>query len=168
MDIEVLRNLPKWKSLDEARKERIEVLKQRILEQHARLVSLQAEAPDNTNCGWFSFGNNESFELDRQFTITKENIARAEREILQLTQASPERRLPGRAYHGSILVARSRDGETFALRLVLTNEPTKDHEHVEHVELMSPLGSRLLGIEEGDVYIPMGTYRNIVEIEEVI
>jgi transcription elongation GreA/GreB family factor len=169
MDLQTLSHLPAWKSFDVARKERMALLQQRIRDLHSKLVQLQAEAPENTNCGWFSGGNNESFELDRQFTMAKDSIARAERELYQLSQASSARPGDGRAYHGSIVVVVDREELRRALRLVLTSEPEKDAEGVEHVELASPLGSQLLGAEEGaELALGFGPNRKLVEVEAVI
>jgi transcription elongation GreA/GreB family factor len=148
--VQELRGLPKWKTLEEARRERMAALQQRIQELHAKLVTLQAEAPDNTNCGWFSFGNNESFELDRQFTTAKDSIARAEAELYLLTTSSSRPSPRGRAAHGNVVVLVNSDEHYQCYRLVLTPEQDKDDERIKHVEIASPVGAQLLGVEEGD------------------
>jgi transcription elongation GreA/GreB family factor len=149
VSIDELRQLPKWKSLVDARRERIEQLEAKVKELSVKLLTLQAEAPDNTNCGWFSFGNNESFELDRQFTMTKDSIARAEAEFYQLKVADLRPSPSHRASHGSVVVLASGD-DYRCFRLVLAPEPGKDDPRIVHAEMASPVGEKLLGVEEGD------------------
>ena len=172
MDTSKLKNLPVWKSLEDAKRRKILLLEEAIEAKENRMRELAKEIPENPMGGWFSGAANESLEIESQFMNAREEIKKLREEIAKTiridTRISTQ---PGKARYGSLVVALDlRTRRTRVFRLVLLKEEQEEPiPGIEHVELGSPLANSLLGISAGEEF-GMGIWPNqeMYEVEDVI
>jgi transcription elongation GreA/GreB family factor len=175
LDTAFLKTLPAWKSLEVARQEKLRSLDQAILAKGASLKALAGEVPLTASSGMVFGAGNESLDLEQQFTRSKEEISHLQEALAQTIRMDTRvLNAPGRACHGSLVVARNLKAPDRwtqrVFRLVLLSEPEAETANgIEHVELSSPLGRALLGIAQGQAFkIGLGPDHVLAEVEEVI
>ena len=175
LDIAFLMNLPAWKSLEEARKQKLRLLEQGILAKESSLKALADEVPMNASGGMVFGAGNESLDLEQQFTALKEDIKTLQEDFARTIRIDTRVvRAPGVASYGSLVIARNLTTPATwtrrVFRLVLLNEQQAEPcGTIEHVELGSPLGIALLGISQGQEFrLGLGPSHTLAEVEEVL
>ena len=175
LDTAFLHDLPAWKSLEQARQLKLCLLEQAIQAREAHLKELAEEVPQSGSGGMVFGAANESLDLEQQFTRIKEEIQNLQEDFAKTIRIDTRTvTTPGKAHHGSLVVARRLKGPGAwnhrVFRLVLLKEQAEDTaKQIEQVELGSPLATALLGIAPGQEFkIGLGPDHVLAEVEEII
>ena len=175
VDTRILNQLPAWKSLEEAKLQKLALLRRAIAAKEGSLQELAREVPSNAMSG-MSFGAaNESLGIEQQVTTLKDDLQLLHDQFAQATRIDTRLLLePGKASYGSLVVARNLGGtgdwSQRVFRLVLLKEEAEEQcAQIEHVELGSPLGRALQGITEGeDFRVGLGPNAVLAEVEAIL
>jgi hypothetical protein len=175
LDLAMLKRLPPWKSLEEAKQLKLHLIDQAIQARTASLKALANEVPVNAASGMVFGAGNESLDLEQQFTRMKEEIKVLQEDFARTIRIDTRVvRDPDLACYGALVVARNLEvpgrWERRVFRLVLLNEQQEEQDGtIEHVELGSPLGMALLGIAQGQEFrIGLGPCRVMAEVEDIL